>query len=963
MKASHASFTFQTSRFALVLAGLCCAPGLAGAQTVSEATEPPAADAATKASTQSGDIVVTGSRITRNGFQAPTPTTVLGAEELQRQAPVRIADVVNQLPQVFSSSTPRSIALLNTGANQGGSFLNLRGLGINRTLVLLNSRRIAPQTTTANVDVNLIPSALVTRVDVVTGGASAAWGSDAVSGVVNFVLDTQYQGLKGGAESGITQYGDGRNWKAELTFGTPFAGGRGHLVASGLISDSEAISNYNSRSWYKGSKLVQNPAWVAGNDQPYFITLDNVGLSTATRGGLITAVGGGAPTGLVGLSFNPDGSTTRMNLGTVYGPFSVGGNAEDLAGENEIQPRDQQQQVFAHASYELTDNLKAFVEASYAKTINSYESGSIPQGTGLTAPALTIRRDNAYLPQAIRDQMPVGSTFTMGRLNFDGFNAQVRNERKITRFVGGLDIRLPGDFKFSGYLQYGQSKVDAAASRSVIANNLALIADAVQVTAENVGTSGLAIGSIVCRSTLANPANGCVPANVFGFGNVSSAALAYATGTARQRLTLEEFVGAGQVSGTPFSTWAGPVSIVVGAEARRDIVKGDADALSMVNAFRVGNFKPIYGRISVAEFFGEVDIPLLKDGPFAKALDLNGAIRRTHYSTSGNVTTWKLGLSWSPVEDLRFRATRSRDIRAPNINELFASPTSTSNSVFDAHPNVNTTVSVPIITRGNLALQPEVSRQLGIGAVYRPSWFPNFGASLDYYDILINNAITTVTPANMVSYCNRGYAEFCSSIDRNANSQITQVRSQPVNGSSETEKGVDIELSYQSSLEALKLPGMLNLRALATHIWDRKISVAGVSSNILGQVGVITGAPPRWRGRLSTTYTTGSSTTSFFVNYSGPGVIDNMYVQGGNQALVSIDRNAIDSFTTVDFSQTFTIQTDPGRIFEIYGAISNLTNAAPPRVVVAQNGSAYTGVSALFDVVGRSYRVGARFRF
>lgn len=216
----------------------------------------------------SDGITVTGSRIKRNGFSAPTPETIVSAQNIEAAAPTNIADFVNDLPAVAGSSTPRTATINASSGSAGSNFLNLRGLGATRTLVLLDGRRVVGASAEGLVDANTLPSALISRIDIVTGGASAAYGSDAVSGVANFVLDTKFTGIKGSIQSGITTYGDGFKWRAELSGGTAFADGRGHVILSGSYADSKGISESASRPWFKSQKIVPNPAFTAGGSNP-----------------------------------------------------------------------------------------------------------------------------------------------------------------------------------------------------------------------------------------------------------------------------------------------------------------------------------------------------------------------------------------------------------------------------------------------------------------------------------------------------------------------------------------------------------------------------------------------------------------------------------------------------------------------------------------------------------------------
>ena len=258
------------------------------------------------------EVVVTATRVKRDGYQAPTPTSVIGEEELNAKAPANIADFVNELPSLAGSITPTTATQSIGPGTAGINALNLRNLGANRTLVLLDGQRVGASTLTGWVDVNQFPNALIKRVDVVTGGASADWGSDAVAGVVNFVLDKDFTGVKGEAQGGVTTYGDNGEYKLSATAGTGFADKRGHVLLSYEEAHSDGVQGV-PRSWYNGSKLFFNPNYTATNGQPQLIASAGVGFATATPGGIITT----GP--LKGTYFGPGGTPLQFNYGSIIG--------------------------------------------------------------------------------------------------------------------------------------------------------------------------------------------------------------------------------------------------------------------------------------------------------------------------------------------------------------------------------------------------------------------------------------------------------------------------------------------------------------------------------------------------------------------------------------------------------------------------------------------------------------------
>lgn len=884
------------------------------------------------------DIVVTGSRVARAGYQAPTPTTIIDQTQLQAAPQANIANYVNQLPAVSNSTTPRTTGPGVGGGTGGANFLNLRSLGVNRTLVLLDGRRVVASATSGAVDINMLPTTLIQRVDVVTGGASAAWGSDAVAGVVNFVLDTRFSGVKTELQTGISDRGDGRETKFEVAAGTDFAGGKGHIIASGSYLNVSGIDRADSREWYNGTKVINNPGYVAGNGQPSMILAPNVGLSQATDGGLITS----GP--LRGTQFGPGGTTQPFNFGFMAGPLQVGGTPNDIAGRTQLQAPLTQETAFARASYDVANDVTVYGEFNYGHSLVNYVS--VPY---FRFNNITVRRDNAYLPATVAQGLDAAgaSSFVMGRTNYDMGSGRPRNDRTLTRYLGGIDAKLGGTWKLQAYYQHGDSDVTNEVRNDAIVANYNRASDAVRNPSN---------GQIVCRSALTNPLDGCVPLNLFGFGAPSRDAIDYVNGTALQDITLKQDVASVSIRGDAFNLPGGAVSFAGGVEYRREAYKASADNISIGNGFWLGNYKPGDGSYNVKEAFGEVVIPVLKSLRLMESLDFNGAVRVTDYSTSGTVVTWKAGATWDVGGGLRLRGTRSRDIRAPNLNDLFLGGQTNQSNVVDPFQG-NQSVSFLRVTKGNTDLRPEVANTVSGGIVYQPRWFPGANLSIDYYKIKIGQAIATLTDLQIVQRCFAGNTALCGFITRDANGMITQVIAQPINFRREGTSGVDFEASYRSKLGNL-LPGSVTVRALGNYTKDRFIDNDGLIDSQLGEYGQT--GPSRWRGLASLTYDDDSFNTTARARYIGSGVIDAAYRTG-----VDISRNRISPITYVDLSVTFKVKAGDTH-FEVYGSAENLFDQNPRVSPMLQGGLsyAYYGVSpSVYDVVGRFYRTGVRVRF
>ncbi|MEQ8936329.1 MAG: TonB-dependent receptor plug domain-containing protein, partial [Amphiplicatus sp.] len=456
------------------------------------------------------EITVTGSRVVRDGEDAPTPTTVIGLEDVQKSAPAYLADYLNQLPELANSLSPTTG---RNGSSSGGNFLNLRGLGVNRTLVLLDSRRVAPSILTGGVDISLLPTSLVKRVDIVTGGASAAWGSDAVAGVINIILDKDFTGVKGTAQYGITDEGDGEQYKVNMSLGTSFANERGHVLVSVEHTDVSSIEKASARDWYQGWNIIPNPdAGVMG--QPARLVIPGVGVARSAPEGVIST----GP--LAGTGFDENGAPVPYDLGFTAGLLSFGGDAFLHGGESQIQVPLKTTTVFARTEYEISPVLTVFAEGNFAQTDNDYLVRSYQRFGDIT-----IQNDNAFLHPAMVQAMTDASvtSFNMGKIHLDFGPSNVQNDRRLFRGVVGAEGDLGAGWEWDSYYQYGKTSIDANVVNNVVTARYNEAVDSV-----------LSGGIPVCRSTLSNPGNGCVPVNPFGANAASSDSRDYVVGVASQ---------------------------------------------------------------------------------------------------------------------------------------------------------------------------------------------------------------------------------------------------------------------------------------------------------------------------------------------------------------------------------------------------------------------------------------------
>ena len=918
-------------------AGPTPATAASNSAVVGQAAPEQSADATPPGSDR--DIVVTGSRIANNGFQQPTPVTVVGQEEINRQAPPTIAQYLNQLPSFGNATSARNPAINVAGG--GAEFVNLRNLGTTRTLVLLDNRRVVESTTAGGVDTVTLPFGLIKRVEVVTGGASAAWGSDAVAGVVNFVLDRNYTGLGVNVDSGVTQYGDEGYVKANITAGHDFAGGKGHVVAEFDYLNQPNGATLGDRSFFKSRAVVNNPAYAVGNGQPRQVTVSNTATSLVSPGGVITS---GA---LRGTQFiGPNGTPAPYNFGTQSGLVQYGGDVDRTVGlQRSISTPLNYANFFAHADYDVLPSAKLYVEGFYGRT-NFSERGYLNY---LRQGNITISADNAYLNPTTRQQLlAAGQTsFSLGKDTVDFGPPFSHNQRDVWRATAGIDGEIGTAWKYHGYYTHGESITNLYAYNDTIVGNFNNAVDAVFAP----GTT-----NIVCRSTLTNPNNGCVPLNLFGVGVASPAAIAYTHGTAFQRSVVKLDVVSADATGTLFSLPAGDVSVAFGGDYIRNEAYSTQDALALARAYAVQNFQPFYGKRNVKEGFAELVVPVLKDAPLAEKLELNAAGRITDYSTSGNVKTWKVGVSDQIFHDLRVRGTLSHDIRAPTLTDLFSGGTLTQQPVFDSLTNK----TYPQYTNatGNPALKPEEADTLTAGVIYSPGFVPGLQLSVDYYRINLKGAISSISAGQELAFCNGGQTQYCQYVHRDATQAILSIDTVPVNVASIKTIGWDFEVDYRRQIG----PGAFSFRGLASYVpVFRQIDALGNVTDLAGQIGDLNPGEPKFKANAYVTYDQGPASLTLNARYVGPGVLQSNWVSG-----VDVDNNRVASFLTFDLTGMIRIG---GRgNFVLTLGVNNLFDRKPIDLPVIPNTVQYSapglgGRFDLYDPTGRNFHVGVRTKF
>ena len=738
--------TAAMAPFCIWASGAAAQTGQAPSADTRNQSPPSAEEGAQQAeATATGDeIVVTGSRVGLRGFQAPTPTRVLTSEQLEARGLANVGEFLNEVPSLRPTSSPST----NTQTALGGGqfYADLRALGSIRTLTLVDGRRFVPSTASGQVDLNLIPTLLVTRVDVVTGGASAAYGSDAISGVVNVLLDKKLSGFKADISSGISEEGDAGERRASAAFGTAFAGGKGHFVVGGEYVDSDGVDSYFSRDWGREQPELVSYVGARPAGTPSRFYARGVQALNYAYGGVILGVNAdtNAANGrdvLRGIQFGPGGTVQPFPYGDAVGTSATNFTGGDpglyaRTGHQLVLPI-KRRVAMGHLDYEFSDALTAFAEFNWGRSAATFHASPVRD---TTATSLVIRRDNAFLPSSIATIMDANgiTSFGLGREYSDFGQVRAKNENTTTRGAVGLNGNLGGGWSWDAYYQYGKNIFDSTLNGLRLEQNFRFAADSVLLN-----------GQAVCRDATAR-ANGCVALNPFGQGSPSAASIAYVTGLATYRVKTEQQVAAANLRGSPFATWAGDVAIALGAEYRKESADAVADPISNAGGFNYSNPRSFSGSYDVKEGFVEIVAPLARDLPLLQKLDVNAAVRLTDYSSTGRVTTWKVGGTWAPVDGLLVRATRSRDIRAPNNSELFSTLTSRSSLV---NSFTGATDQLVVIASPSPDLKPETSDTFTVGAVLSPSFLPGLNISVDYYDIKVEGAISSIPAQTIIDRC------------------------------------------------------------------------------------------------------------------------------------------------------------------------------------------------------------------
>lgn len=936
-------------------------------------------------STTNSELIVTGSRISSATTERSNPVLTIDATTIDYSGKINLTDLLQELPALTNSQDSNDSAGANDNNFIGGTglnLLNLRNLGFNRTLVLINGRRhVASLAGTSAVDTQTIPLDLIERVDISTGGASAIYGADGVSGVINFVLRDDFSGFRVRSQFGAPETGGNDQGLFSATAGKNFGEGKGNIAfAVELSRESRLEARQRSYASGRETRFVANP-----NDPfddpaiPDRIPLSDLRWYGSGPGG---AVDINALDALFGFGdFLPefDGGTDApwdygaFPNGIQSFTYQQGGSGTPSGGSSgDLLPEEKRivANIFGH--YDITERSRLFTELKYVNT----QSLTYAQPT--FDYSVWIEGDNPFIPANIAAAAGAGNPVLVTRDNFDFGIRGEDIERDTYRAVLGIEGTLTNWLNYNISTTYGKTEITQLALNNRFNDRYAAALDAVIDPLS---------GQPVCRSTLdptmegfntlwlgwASPTSftpgsgsGCVPINIFGNGSPSSAAIDWIMTDSRSQDRITQKVATAYLSGTAdplFKAPGGSVGFAIGAEWRREDARS-TPAIEDQLGLTFGNIlNPSRGHYEVSEAFVEVDIPLINDRPLFQALSVDAAHRYSHYTTIGDASTWKVGLSWLPVEDILIRATRARAVRAPNISELFEPDAQTFLPIDDpcdpvnlglgtqyraancaqlltaagADPNTFTDINfgtgVAGTVRGNQQLTEETADTTTVGIMLRPSSLPGFTFSVDYYDIDLTHAINTLDPQNLAEQCvdlPTTSNQFCSLIVREVGGAnaggIIDYTIQPVNVARFRTRGYDVMLDYKMEPGRWRAQaadwGVASIKIIGNHLQDLYfVNLPGADPDQdIGEQGA-----PRRQYNLDLTWQRGPMLLNYGVNYFSR---TQRYTYAERLAQPDIAESRYLNFKehfTQDIQGRYTFSND----LTIYIGINNLTNEQP----------------------------------
>lgn len=952
-------------------------------------------------------VIVTGSLLANANFAAPTPVTQVSQVEVQTRALTGVGTLIEQLP----FAQPGSGLTRNTNGIVAAaqSLPNLRGLGANDTLVLIDGMRPTPVNATNNFDTDMIPQSLLDRFEVVTTGASATYGSDAVAGVVNFILKDHLEGFTSDVRYGTSQRGDEDQSFFSAGYGATLLNGRGHFIIGGEFANEFNTVNMYARPWgRKEPFLVSLPAGEASAlGLPFNVFSNNAEIDNGTQGGLIvnclqnnsshTVVACPAATGFttkvngttIGTTtFGKNGNPQPFQLGTIVGgSYMIGSTANYGVNSlnRQLSPPYKRWAGLARFEYDITPDITAFAMINYGEL----ESNDPSQGSPFPI-QFAVPSGNPFIPAPTQALMTANGiqAIQVNKINLDGIGTgnTAGNKNILVQSLFGVKGSLLTNWNWDVEGSAGRANVWQAFLNVPVTANLDLAANNCVPLTSDAQVSNLNPGNGVTKAAQVNAqaTAGCVPYNPFGVP--SAAAVNYinniAGGPDGSETNLRQYMTQADLSGPLFDLPAGPLDLALGGNYRYNSIDQRGTTAAVEALYTTRNPGSFFLSQSVYEAYSEIGVPLIRDLPFIKAIDLNAAGRYTNYSITGGVYTWKYGGTWDVTDWLRLRATRSQDIRAPNFTELSLVPTSSATNLQNPITGISQRVSA-IQTTGNPNLQPEVSQNMTAGFVFQPTAdfgpiVSGFRASVDYYRIRISGQITNVAAQDVINRCLlQQIPEFCNQIQfgpglgptsftpTSGIFGITTLNLLDVNLNSEIQDGYDINISQRVPLDWSGVPGTLQFSALGSYINQQTTYQSVVNAN-----GSVTTTrtnfadsfqAPRWSWNANLTYFVDRFTANLQMRYYSPirflqGTAFNIGPDDPNYSIsnpLSINRAVWPAAITWNLAFTYDLIQEPnGQDLQVYFNIDNVLDKDPPII--------WWYVSN-YDVVGRFFKIGVRY--
>ena len=993
-------------------------------QTAAQQESP--ADSPAVVPAEDPEIVVTGSRIASPNITSLSPVQVVGEAEIDQAGAINVQEVLLDNPVFGTPALGRTNSAFLTQA-AGTATVDLRDLGSDRTLILINSRRVVPGVPGSSiVDLNVIPTQFVDRIDILTGGASSLYGSDAVAGVVNFIYKRNFSGILAEGQYGITERGDSARYQVSLTAGGNFLDDRGNLMVHvGYTDESGLLSRHrkNTRTdefGYFFFTYEPEDAFVAF--EPFFSSFPLQGRFDVT-----------------GTSGAGDDFTFCPTTGELLARFST--NSPGTQGCDVAQGFNRQffrtlavpveRYVFAtRGTFELTDAINVFAEGTYVKTSSSREiepfpasspdvfpnTGRMPIETFVNGVPVLNPLVPAAIAAAATDRdgdglRDVAWARRLGELGTRNSSATRDFFRIVTGLEGTIFPDWNGGWKWDVSYNYGQTSEFQTSNGQYNVVNARFAFQAIPDTNDFDGDGDTS--EIICADPVARE-QGCVPLNIFGAGSITPEAAAYINAEQSLSNRITQQVWSANLSGALFELPAGPLGLAIGAEYRKETSRENWDALTNAG-LNAGNATPdTEGEFNVKEAYAEVNIPILADMPFFHRLNVRAAGRISDYSTVGGVETWNVGADWAPVADLRFRGTYAKSVRAPNIGELFTGPSQTfppglsdpcagigptgGGALGDrcrAEPGVLQNIAengvftqtqadrqgISGFNSGNPDLDAEDSTSITAGVVFSPrtigiAALQNLVLSVDYYNIKIEDAIVAPPRQFILNQCYQaGDPFFCSLITRfptpvgsSSAGAIEFVNAPSVNAGELKSEGIDFVAQYRTGLGWLMRGLNMNARVAYTHVLDGfLIPVPGAPvDEFAGEIGT-----SKDRVFASISLNTEKWGITFGGNYIGDARLDDQFIAGINQGreIFGIGPPIPLDSPLIKVGDEFYVDAQarftPSQAYELFIGVDNLLDNAAPHIPtgIPSNVTGADTAADVYDIFGRRYYAGVRLRF